>query len=95
MAKTIDSMEDVEIPKPSVEVIKKWKRNDVTKFLNTRKESLDLDDEDIEKITNQKVSGQAFLDLTLDELRSIGLPLGPAKAIARLIETLKGEEQGN
>ena len=42
------------IPLPSVEEVNKWKRNDVTKFLQDKKEELDLDDEDINIIKNNK-----------------------------------------
>ncbi|CAG8505314.1 3521_t:CDS:2 [Paraglomus occultum] len=90
------SMEDVgaiEIPKPSVEEVEKWKRNDVTTFLNTMKESLDLDDEDIQKITDQKVAGQAFLRLTAEKLMQDGLSRGPAESIAGLIDMIKGGKE--
>ncbi|CAG8593667.1 4254_t:CDS:2 [Ambispora gerdemannii] len=90
---SMEDVEAIEIPKPSIEEVEKWKRNDVKTFLNTMKESLDLDDEDIQKITDQKVSGQAFLDLTQNDLMNVGMSLGPAKAIIRLVKELKGEEQ--
>jgi len=94
----MEDVEAIEIPKPSVEEVEKWKRNDVTTFLNTMKESLDLDDEDIQKITDQKVAGLAFLRLTAEKLISppYNLPGGPAETITGLIDTIKGgEEQGN
>ncbi|PKY43578.1 hypothetical protein RhiirA4_121346 [Rhizophagus irregularis] len=75
---------------PSVEEIKKWKRADVMNFLREKQEDLDLDDEDIEIIRKNKVAGQAFLLLTEENLIQDGLPRGPAKSIAYLIETLKG-----
>ncbi|CAG8490409.1 1667_t:CDS:2 [Paraglomus brasilianum] len=59
------------------------------------KEGLDLDDEDVDKITEQKVSGQGFLGLTQDDLMRIGIALGPAKNIINLVKKLNGEEQGN
>ena len=37
----MEDVEAIEIPKPSVEEVEKWKQNDVTTFLNTMKESLD------------------------------------------------------
>ena len=100
------SMEDVESTKiapstkdrevtsttPSVEEIKKWKRADVIKFLQEKKEELDIDDKHIEVIKDQEVAGQAFLLLTEENLMHDGLPRGPAKSIAYLIETLKGGE---
>jgi len=77
---------------PSVEEIKKWKRADVIKFLQEKKEELDIDDKHIEVIKDQEVAGQAFLLLTEENLMHDGLPRGPAKSIAYLIETLKGGE---
>jgi len=91
----MEDIEAIEIPKPSVEEVEKWKRNDVTTFLNTMKESLDLDDEDIQKITDQKVAGLAFLRLTAEKLMQYGLKGGPATRIAQFVKEIKGEEQGN
>ena len=91
----MEDVEAIEIPKPSVEEVEKWKRNDVTTFLNTMKESLDLDDEDIQKITDQKVAGQDFLLLTEEKLMQYGLKGSPATRIAQFVKEIKGEEQGN
>jgi hypothetical protein len=92
----MEGVETTEVIMPSVEEIKKWKRNDVTIFLNKMKESLDLDAEDIKKITDQKVAGQDFLLLTEEKLLKYGLKGGPATRIAQLvIKEIKGEEQGN
>ncbi|RIB00869.1 hypothetical protein C2G38_2051321 [Gigaspora rosea] len=54
---------------------------------------LELNDEDFQKITSQKLDGPAFLDLTQDDLMKIGMTLGSAKTITRLVKKLKGEEQ--
>ncbi|KAF0368610.1 crinkler family protein [Gigaspora margarita] len=94
--KTIVSMEGVEtteVAMPSAEEIKKWKRTNFTKFLVGMKGVLELDDKDFQKIMDQKLDGPAFLDLTQDDLMKVGMPLGPAKTITRLVKELKGEEQ--
>ncbi len=82
---------------PTKEEVKKWSPLQVVGFLEKKKDELFLQDKYIKVIEDQEVSGQAFLRLTEEKLLSppFSLPLGPAKAIARLIETLKGEEQGN
>ena len=58
--------------------------------MQERKDSLDLDDADIDKIYNQKVKGNTFLELTRDDLLSIGIALGPAKEIGKLISQIQG-----
>ncbi|CAG8539258.1 17714_t:CDS:2, partial [Acaulospora morrowiae] len=76
---------------PSVEEVEKWKRNDVTTYLNTMKESLDLDDKDIQKITDQKVASLAFLRLTAEKLISspYNLPGGPAEEQAPATQAIQ------
>ena len=74
---------------PTVEEINGWKRDRVKEFLQEKKESLDLDDGEIDKIYNQKVKGNTFLELTRDDLLSIGITLGPAKEIGKLISQIQ------
>nr|CAG8539689.1 10938_t:CDS:2 [Entrophospora candida] len=84
-------------PLPSVEEVNKWKRNNVTKFLQDKKEELDLDDEDINIIKNNKVAGSDFLSLTLEMLTQkdglFALSYGPAKRISDLVKDIKGGEE--
>ncbi|CAJ0644343.1 4612_t:CDS:2 [Entrophospora sp. SA101] len=80
-------------PLPSVEEVNKWKRNDVTKFLQDKKEELDLDDEDIDIIKRNRVAGRAFLEVDVNKLMQDGLKRGPAEAIAGLVRDIKGEGQ--
>ena len=91
----MEGVETTEDAIPSAEEVEKWKRNDVTNFLNDMQEVLDLDNEDIQIIAEQKISGTAFLRLTAEKLMQDGLKRGPAETIAELIETIRGEEQGN
>jgi len=79
---------------PSVEEIKKWKRADVIKFLQEKKEELDIDDKHIEVIKDQEVAGSDFLLLSEEKLRSIGMSLGPATRIAELAKEISDENQG-
>jgi hypothetical protein len=66
-----------------------WKRAHVQTFLDANKHAYDLDGEDIEIIKQNKVAGVALLELTVEQLQNIGLALGPATAIAKLVEKLK------
>ena len=80
-------------PLPSVEEVNKWKRNDVTKFLQDKKEELDLDNEDIDIFQKKKVAGRVFLELNVDELEKWGMESGPAKGIVGLVKEIKGKGQ--
>ncbi|CAJ0887474.1 12735_t:CDS:2 [Entrophospora sp. SA101] len=80
-------------PLPSVEEVNKWKQNDVTKFLQDKKEELDLDNENIDIIKRNRVAGRAFLEVDVNKLMQDGLKRGPAEAIAGLVRDIKGEGQ--
>ena len=49
---------------PTVEEINGWNQDRVKGFLQEKKGSLDLNNVDINKIYNQKVKGNTFLELT-------------------------------
>ncbi|CAG8620218.1 12960_t:CDS:2, partial [Acaulospora morrowiae] len=83
----------IEIPKPSVEEIKKWSPQQVLKFLKKKKDKIFLNKDNIKIIKDNRVSGRAFLYLTQDDLINVGMTLGPAKTILGLVKELKGEEQ--
>ncbi|CAG8440772.1 12122_t:CDS:2, partial [Acaulospora colombiana] len=65
-------------------------QEDVKTFLQNNKTGLDLEDGDIDKIYNQRIKGDTFLDLARDDLLSIQIPLGPAKKIVKLIKEIQG-----
>ncbi|RIB17789.1 hypothetical protein C2G38_2142432 [Gigaspora rosea] len=81
---------------PSVEEVQEWKKAGVINFLQENKDKLGLDDDDIDIIKKNKVTGPAFLELTQEELLAspYELPGGPAKVISKLIKTINGEGQG-
>jgi len=83
---------------PSVEEVSKWKRAQVLTYLQSKKDELDLDDEDLDVIRTNKVAGSDFLSLTLETLTQkdglFMLSYGPAKRIADLVNTIKGEQEG-
>ena len=81
------------IPLPSVEEVNKWKQNDVTKFLQDKKEELDLYDKHIEVIKDQEVAGRDFLELNVDKLEKWGMKGGPAERITSLVNNIKGKGQ--
>ncbi|KAF0421095.1 serine/threonine protein kinase [Gigaspora margarita] len=81
---------------PSVDEVQKlWKTADVIKFIQEKKEELDLElnDKYIEQIEKNEVSGRAFLKLTTEKLLAhpYNLPGGPAEIIADLVNEIKGE----
>ena len=67
--------------------------SDVVKDFNTEelidylgRKDLKLDKDDIKILRKEKISGLAFLELTEEKFRSIGLALGPATTLAKFIE---------
>ena len=69
--------------------------SDVIKNFNTeklidylRRKNLKLDKDDIKILRKEKISGLAFLELTEEKFRSIGLALGPATTLAKFIKGL-------
>ncbi|CAG8624797.1 4605_t:CDS:2 [Diversispora eburnea] len=82
---------------PLAESVKKWKRADVLKYLKSKQEEMDLDDEDISIIEKNKVAGRVFISLTEDKLIASPYNLlgGPAGAIALLIKELNSGLQAS
>ena len=69
--------------------------SDVVKDFNTEelidylgRKNLKLDKDDIKILHKEKISGLAFLKLTKEDFRSIGLALGPATVLTEFIESL-------
>ncbi|RHZ79750.1 hypothetical protein Glove_141g70 [Diversispora epigaea] len=77
------------IPLPLVEVVKKWKRDYVITFLESKKDELGLDDIHIQVIQDQEVAGCDFLELNVEKLMRYGLKGGPAERIAGLVKEFK------
>ncbi|GBB91538.1 hypothetical protein RclHR1_01890012 [Rhizophagus clarus] len=79
---------------PTVEQINEWSRDRVKEFLLERGAKLDLEENDVNIIHAQRVTGKAFLRLSEEQLtRETGpfrLPYGPASAIAELVQQIKG-----
>jgi hypothetical protein len=59
--------------------IKKYKSAELIEFLR-KEEDLGLDDDDLEIIRNEKVTGRAFLDMTEQKFRDCGLSLSEVLA---------------
>ncbi|KAF0534957.1 serine/threonine protein kinase [Gigaspora margarita] len=80
---------------PSAEDVQEWKKAGVIKFLQENKDKLDLDDDDIDIIKKNKVTGPNFLLLSKDELLAhpYNLPAGPATTIVELVKKIKDEGQ--
>ncbi|KAF0531630.1 hypothetical protein F8M41_011828 [Gigaspora margarita] len=67
--------------------IKKYNTNELIEYLQNK--DLKLDDDDFTIIRKEKIAGLDFFDLTREEFRSIGLSLGPATRLVKLITEIK------
>src|ERR1051325_7135839 len=67
--------------------IKKYDTEKLISFLQERGLGLDLDDENI--IRKEKITGQDFFDMTQEELREVGLGLGPATRLVKFAKECK------
>src|SRR3954451_2462254 len=65
--------------------IKKYKTKKLTDFLR-KEEDLELEEEDLEIISKQRVNGRDFFKITKEELERHGMKLGPA---TRLVDFAK------
>ena len=73
--------------KGPTEVVRKYKTKELIDFLR-KEENLELDDDDLNIIKKQKITGRAFLNTTKEELRSYGIPGGPASDLADFAKEL-------
>jgi hypothetical protein len=92
-ARTSTNAEEEEAPTAGVEVIK-WSRDRVKKFLQEKRAKLDLENEDIDIIYNQRVKGDTFLDFKAVDFERWGIPGAPAKKLEKLIDQIKGKKKG-
>lgn len=78
---------------------KTQKKKHVLRYLYSKKEELDLDEEDISIFEKNKTSGFTFINLTyeklIDENGKYRLPDGPAFAISKLISDLNISNPNN
>jgi hypothetical protein len=77
---------------PTAEEIKAKSRNGVKNFLKERRAELDLEDEDINKLHDQRVKGDTFLALKYEMLVNppLSIPVGPAVKLVELINKIQG-----
>src|SRR6185312_16272926 len=68
------------------DVVKDFDTEELIEYL--RKKNLKLKESHFKIFRKEEITGSAFLDMTKDEFRSIGLALGPAKALVKFIEAL-------
>ena len=73
--------------KVPTEVVRKYKTKELIDFLR-KEENLELDDDDLNIIKKQKITGRAFLNTTKEELRSYGIPGRPASDLADFAKEL-------
>jgi hypothetical protein len=75
---------------PKIEEVKGWGAEQLNSFL---KERLNNTDNHINLLKAQEVDGEAFLEVTREELTALGIPLGPTKKLVKLINEIKGGKQ--
>ena len=79
---------------PTADVVKGWSRDNVKEFLQGNGTDLELEENDINVIYGQNVTGKAFLRLKEEQLtRDPGpfkLLFGPASAIADVVKQING-----
>lgn len=69
---------------PTADEVKGWDTARVMEFAM----SVGLDEEDAKILSANKVNGKRLLNLTKDDLRSVGMSLGPASDLAAAIAEL-------
>lgn len=67
--------------------IKKYDTGALISFLQERNLGLDLDDENI--ISNEKITGRDFLDMTKQDFQEYGMKGGPAVRLAKFTKECK------
>ncbi|GES74974.1 hypothetical protein RCL_jg13042.t1 [Rhizophagus clarus] len=81
---------------PTADVVKVWSKDDVKKFLQRNRTDLELEENDVNVIYDQNVTGKAFLRLKEEQLtRDPGpfkLLFGPASAIAEVVKQISGDQ---
>jgi hypothetical protein len=69
---------------PTVEEIRRWNRDKVRRFLQGKKNELNLQGSIIDKMYDNGVNGKVFLALTQIDLQSFGLLPESAKSVENL-----------
>src|ERR1043165_3359196 len=72
--------------------IKKYKTEALIEYLR-KEEDLGLDDDDLEIIRKQKITGRAFLKLTEEKLMQDGMKRGPATVLADFAKDCKDKKK--
>jgi len=70
----------------TVEEVRRFNAEELNGFLKRRLNNID---NEIDALTAEKVDGEAFLELTPEDLTKLGILLGPAKKILKLINEIK------
>ena len=70
---------------PTAEDVRKFTVEDVRKWAS---ESVGIDDEDAKKLVDQKIDGEALLEVTEEKLERWHIPGGPAIKLMKAINAL-------
>ncbi|CAB4419319.1 unnamed protein product [Rhizophagus irregularis] len=78
------------------EIAQRWSVADVRAFLESNNDYFSLNNTELENIENSGFNGPALLDTNKDELvKDVGLRLGPAKNVARIVAQINDQKEGN
>jgi hypothetical protein len=82
---------------PTADVVKEWDRDNVKEFLQRNRTDLEIEENDINTIYDQKVTGKVFLRLKEEQLtRDPGpfkLLFGPASSIMSVVNQINKGKQ--
>jgi hypothetical protein len=83
---SVTATEEKNVP-TQAEVVRKYKTKELIDFLS-KEEDLELSETAIKILEKEEITGRAFLKITEEKLRSIGLGLGPASDLADFAKEL-------
>lgn len=82
------SAKNYEKSAPTAEVVCKYDTKQLTQFLREQ-EDLQLEEDDLEIIHKEKITGYAFLNMTSQDFRDAGFKVGPAVVLENFVKEVK------
>ncbi|CAB4485799.1 unnamed protein product [Rhizophagus irregularis] len=77
------------------EMVRKYNKSELLDFLRKEKNSLELDEDDLEIIRREKINGRNFLKVNVDRLIYHGMKLGPAMTLIEFANDIKESQALN
>jgi len=73
---------------PSKQDIKGWSETEVSKWLSSVASQYGIKEKTVKALFDEDVDGRTLLDMSKEELRSVGISLGQTRALGAAIESL-------